>query len=126
MLFLTDDQIRLIHHNMIEETGGSDGIRDAGLLSSSAESPFQTFDGTDLYPTIFQKAARLAYSLINNHPFIDGNKRTGLHAMLVFLTLNGIELSYTQNELIDIGLALASGKMTFEELTVWLYEHNSL
>ncbi len=126
MLFLTDDQIRLIHHNMIEETGGSDGIRDAGLLSSSAEAPFQTFDGTDLYPTIFQKAARLAYSLINNHPFIDGNKRTGLHAMLVFLTLNGIELSYTQNELIDIGLALASGKMTFEELTVWLYEHNSL
>lgn len=109
---------------MIEATGGSDGIRDENLLTSAIEAPFQTFDGIDLYPTLLQKAARLGYSIISNHPFIDGNKRIGIHVMLVFLAVNGIEIICTQKELIELGLALASGKIDTEKLLKWLTEHN--
>jgi death-on-curing protein len=97
---LTVSQIIDIHKDIIEETGGSTGIRDFGLLESAAYEPFQTFDGEPLYPSIQQKAARLAYALAKNHPFVDGNKRIGIHAMLVFLQINGIELVYTQKELV--------------------------
>ena len=77
-----------------------------------------------LYPSIIQKAARIGYSLVSNHPFIDGNKRIGIHIMLVFLAINGIDISCTQEELIKIGLSLADDTMNFEELSVWLSSHN--
>lgn len=124
MIRLTKEQVIKIHSALIAKTGGIDGIRDENLLESSLNSPFQSFDGVELYPSIMQKAAWIGYSLISNHPFIDGNKRIGIHIMLVFLSLNGIELNYAQEELIDIGLKLAAGKMKAEELIIWLNSHN--
>lgn len=92
---LTVAQVKLIHCDLIAETGGSDGLRDNGFLDSALNGPFQTFDGQSLYPSVQQKAARLCYALVQNHPFVDGNKRIGVHMMLVFLAINGIELAYT-------------------------------
>ncbi len=109
---------------MISATGGTDGIRDEGLLESALEAPFQTFGGADIYPTLLQKAARLGFSLVSNHPFVDGNKRIGVHTMLVFLELNGVEISCTQDELVEVGLSLASEKMSADMLFEWLGKHN--
>lgn len=124
MIRLTEKQIIGIHSSLIKATGGSDGVRDMALLDSALESPFQTFDGVDIYPALLQKAARLGFSLVSNHPFVDGNKRIGVHAMLVFLALNGVEIICTQDELINVGLGLADGSMGFEQLFQWLSEHN--
>ncbi len=106
MIRLTKEQVIFVHSQLITTTGGTDGIRDDGLLESALNVPFQTFNGKDVYPSLMLKAARLGYSLISNHPFVDGNKRIGVHVMLVFLALNGIELSYTQAELIELGLGV--------------------
>lgn len=124
MIKLTKEQVVSIHSSLIKASGGTDGVRDECLLESALESPFQTFDGHDLYPSIIQKAARIGYSLVSNHSFIDGNKRIGIHIMLVFLAINGIDISCTQEDLIKIGLSLADDTMTFEELSVWLSSHN--
>ena len=124
MIKLTKEQVISIHSSLIEATGGTDGVRDIGLLESALETPFQTFDGKDLYPALIQKAARLGYSLVSNHPFVDGNKRIGIHTMLVFLAVNGVEIECTQKELIDIGLSLAAGTMDAEKLLIWLSLHN--
>ena len=124
MIKLTKEQVVSIHSSLIKASGGTDGVRDDGLLESALESPFQTFDGHDLYPSIIQKAARIGYSLVSNHPFIDGDKRIVIHIMLVFLAINGIDISCTQEDLIKIGLSLADDTMTFEELSVWLSSHN--
>ena len=95
MIKLTKEQILLLHSQLVEITGGSDGIRDIALLESALESPFQSYGGEELYPSIQAKAARLCYGLVKNHAMIDGNKRIGAHAMLTFLSINGYELSYT-------------------------------
>lgn len=124
MTQLTKSQVISMHSSLVVATGGSDGIRDDGMLESAMNAPFQTFDGYDLYPTLLQKAARLGYSLVNNHPFVDGNKRIGIHAMLVFLLLNGVDIECTQEELIEVGLALADGSMKCEKLFDWLTKHN--
>ena len=108
---------------MIESHGGSDGIRDEGLLDSALAAPFQTFDGNALWPTIQQKAVRLGFGLIMNHPFMDGNKRTGAHVMLTMLAMNGIELEYTQKELYKIIIKVASSEASFEELLNWVLDH---
>lgn len=120
---LTTEQILLLHRELIKETGGTDGIRDEGLLESALNAPFQSFDGIDSFPSIQQKAARLGFGLIKNHPFVDGNKRIGTHAMLVFLALNGIEIEYTQEELSNIILNVASGDCSFEGLVKWILNH---
>lgn len=124
MIRLNKARIIEIHKSLVSATGGIEGVRDDNLLDSAIESPFQTFDSVDLYPTLLQKAARLGYSLVNNHPFIDGNKRVGVHAMLVFLELNGVEISCSQAELIRVGLSLADNTMSFESLFKWLSEHS--
>ncbi|MGI6616918.1 MAG: type II toxin-antitoxin system death-on-curing family toxin [Saccharofermentanales bacterium] len=90
MIRLSREQIILLHEHLIAETGGTAGLRDEGLLDAAIQAPFMSFDQKDLFPSIQQKAARLCYGLIMNHPFVDGNKRIGTHAMLVFLGLNGI------------------------------------
>lgn len=108
---------------MIKETGGTHGIRDAGLLDSALNAPFQSFDGVDSFPSIQQKAARLGFGLIKNHAFVDGNKRIGTHAMLVFLALNGIELEYTQEELSTMILNVTSSKHSFEYMVKWIVNH---
>lgn len=123
MIQLTKEQIVSMHSSLVSATGGSDGIRDDGMLDSAINSPFQTFNGLDLYPTLLQKAARLGFSLVNNHPFVDGNKRIGIHAMLVFLMLNGVEIKCTQEELIETGLALADGTMECDKLFEWISRH---
>lgn len=124
MIRLTKEQVISIHTSMIKATGGADRVRDNGLLESALLAPFQTFGGADLYPSLFQKAARLGFFLVSNHPFVDGNKRIGVHTMLVFLALNGVEIECSQNELADLGLSLANGKMNGEELFSWLCSHN--
>jgi death-on-curing protein len=101
MIRLTQKQVLMLHSQLIQETGGSDGVRDEKLLESALETPFQSFGGEELYPNIQAKAARLCYGRVKNHAMVDGNKRIGTHAMLVFLALNGYELEYTQKELSD-------------------------
>ena len=123
MIILSKEQIMLLHSQIIAATGGSDGLRDEDLLESAINAPFQEFDGKEVYPSIQQKAARLGCGLIKNHAFIDGNKRIGVHAMLVFLSLNKIELSYTQKELSDIIIQVASGQSVFDDLLQWILSH---
>lgn len=123
MIMLSKEQIILLHSNLITETGGSEGIRDEQLLESAINAPFQTFDNIEVFPSIQQKAARLGYGLIKNHAFVDGNKRIGTHAMLVFLALNKIELDYTQTELSDTILKVAADEYSFEDLLKWILDH---
>lgn len=123
MKILKKRQILLLHSVLIAESGGSDGVRDEGLLDSAVNTPFQTFSGQDLYPTVLEKAVRLGFGLIRNHPFIDGNKRIGTHAMLVFLNLNSITLSYEDDELISTILSVASGEMDADGLLKWMQQH---
>ena len=120
---LTKAQVLTLHRELIRQTGGSDGLLDEGLLDSALSAPFHSFDGTDAFPSIQQKGARLGYGLIQNHAFVDGNKRIGAHVMLVFLALNGIELDYTQEELSDMVLAVASGVLSFDAMVKWIVEH---
>lgn len=123
MIKLTREQILILHSQLIEATGGCDGVRDEGLLDSAIESPFQSFGGKELYPSIQSKAARLCYGLVKNHAMIDGNKRIGAHAMLVFLAVNGYELKYTQKELSDLILDVADSNKSFEDIIEWVLEH---
>ncbi len=121
---LTKTQILKMHSLLIQETGGSDGIRDEGLLDSALNLPFQSFDGEDIYKTIQAKAARLGFSLINNHPFADGNKRIGILAMLVFLEMNGIEIICTDEELVELGLGVADSSVSYKDLLNWIIDHS--
>lgn len=125
MIRLSKPQILLLHEQLLEATGGSSGLRDEGMLDSALNAPFQTFGGEDVYPSTQQKAARLCFGLVKNHPFVDGNKRIGTHAMLVFLALNGIELKYTQTELSDVILRLAAGEIPSSGLLEWILAHQT-
>ena len=101
------DKVLLLHQLITAETGGSVGVRDLGLLDSALESAYATFDGVDLYPTKEEKAARIGYSLISNHAFVDGNKRIGVYVMLTFLEVNGIRLEATNDEVAALGIGIA-------------------
>ena len=125
MKLLSRDQIIELHKLCIEETGGSHGFRDEGMFDSALAAPLQSFGGIDFYPTIEQKAARLGYGLIKNHSFIDGNKRIGTVAMLTLLSLNGIELDHTQEELSGIILEVAAGTREYEDLLEWVIKHET-
>ena len=120
---LSKEHILMLHAQLIKEFGGSDGIRDFNLLDSALESPFQTFDGVELYPSLQAKAARLGYGLIKNQCMLDGNKRIGAHAMLVFLAINGIDLAYSQKELYEVILGIADGSQGYEDLLSWIMNH---
>ena len=122
---LSKEQILMLHAQLIEQTGGITGVRDFNLLESAVETPFQAFGGEDLYPTIQAKGTRLGYGLIKNHCMLDGNKRIGTHAMLVFFALNGIELQYTQKELYEMILAVADGGLDYEDMLEWVLEHQA-
>ena len=123
MIILSKEQVIKLHASLIKAAGGSEGIRDEGMLDLALNNPFQSFGGKELYPSIQAKAARLCFGLVRNHAMLDGNKRLGAHTMLVFLALNGYELSYSQNELSDVILALASGDIGEKELLQWIFEH---
>ena len=123
MIRLTTQQVKMLHRDVIAQSGGSPEIRDEGLLESALHAPFQTFAGVELYPTIVEKAAHLGYSLIKNHAFVDGNKRIGTHVMLVFLMLNGVEVVYEDADLIALILGVAAGEISSEQLLAWLKAH---
>jgi death-on-curing protein len=123
MKYLTKRQIIKLHSALIETSGGTEGMRDESMLDSALNAPFQTFDGKDLYPSIAEKGVRLGYGLIHNHPFVDGNKRIGTHAMLIFLDINHIELEYSDDELTSIILRVAAAEIGPEELLTWVQHH---
>lgn len=123
MILLTVDQIKKLHTRLTLRTGGSDGLRDLGLLESAVYSADISFGGVEIYPTIEEKAARLMYALVSNHAFVDGNKRIGVLIMLTTLRLNGIDLHFTQQELINFGLDAAAGKLDYDDILAWITTH---
>lgn len=123
MRYLVLNEVLELYRRVIEQSGGAFGVRDLGLLESALAQPRMTFSGTELYPTIAEKAASLGYSIINNHPFVDGNKRTGHAAMEVFLILNSYEIEAPLEEQEKIVLQIASGELGREEFAVWLHDH---
>jgi len=112
-----------MHSELITQSGGLDGVRDINMLDASINSPFHTFGGQYLYPTLQAMAAHLAFSLIKNHPFLDGNKRIGILSMLVFLDINGLPVTCADNELISLGLGLAESTIDESELIEWIISH---
>ena len=116
-------EIKDLHKTLIELFGGSIGIRDLESLKSAISRPFQTFENKDLYPSTIQKAAALIESIVSNHPFIDGNKRTGYVTMRIFLISNGFDIKATQDEKYQFVIAIASGKLKLDKINEWLEEH---
>ena len=123
MILLTIEEIVQMHDMLISKTGGSAGIRDMGLLESAVYNVLTSFENVELYPTVEEKAARYAYGLTSNHAFVDGNKRIGILVMLTVLRLNGVEIEYTQAELISLGLSLADGRMGYQDVLTWIKAH---
>jgi len=123
MIIPTTDEVIKMHEKLTVATGGSPGIRDIGLLESAVLGCSQTFDGEDIYPTVIEKASRMAYSISNNHPFVDGNKRVAVTVLLVMLRMNNITLSFTQKELIVLGLGIADGSIVYEDIVAWVNLH---
>ena len=123
MIKFDDDKVLLLHQLITQATGGSEGVRDIGLLDSALESIYATFDGQELYPTKEEKAARLGYSLISNHAFVDGNKRIGMYVLLSFLETNGIKIHPSNEEVVRVGLATAAGEMKYEDILAWILEN---
>lgn len=117
---LTEEKVLSLHALLTKETGGSPDLRDAGLLSSALLSAYATFGGKELYPTLEEKAARLGFSLIANHAFVDGNKRIGMLVMFTYLEVNGIVLRPTNAEFARVGLSVAAGEMRYEDLLAWI------
>lgn len=123
MILLTVDEIIELHSKLIAVSGGSCGLRDRGLLESAVYSAQSFFGDVEVYPTVTEKAARLMFSLVNNHAFLDGNKRIGVLVMLMTLKLNGTDISYSQQELIKLGLSAADGKVGYEDILSWIEKH---
>ena len=123
MIKFSNEKVLLLHKLITEETGGDPNVRDIAMLDSALESAFQTFDGKELYPTKEEIAARIGFSLISNHAFVDGNKRIGMYILLTFLETNGIKIRPTNEEVARVGLSVADGKMKYEDLLKWIYEN---
>lgn len=123
MIKFSKEKVLLLHQIMAEVTGGSAGIRDDALLESAIESAYATFDGIDLYPSKEEKAARLGFSLIFNHAFVDGNKRIGMYIMLSFLDINGVKIEASNEDVVSLGLAVADGSAKYNEILDWIISH---
>ena len=123
MIKFSREKVLLLHQLISEATGGDPNLRDIGLLDSALESAYQTFDGKELYPTKQEKAARIGYSLISNHAFVDGNKRIGMYVLLTFLETNGIKIDPTNEEVARVGLAIAADEMDYSDLLRWIYDN---
>ncbi|MFZ7339702.1 type II toxin-antitoxin system death-on-curing family toxin [Streptococcus suis] len=123
MKVLTVEQVIELHTRLIQATGGLDGVRDIGLIESSLSSAFSTYFGVEKYPSIEEKAARLCYSLVNNHAFLDGNKRIGVFVMIIFLELNGIMLNQTDDEIVKLGLGVASSELDYDAILEYIRNH---
>jgi death on curing protein len=117
--YLTPEQVLFLHSRLVAETGGGQGIRDLGMLLSALGRPQATFDDKELYPDIFSKAAALMDSLVRNHPFVDGNKRTAITAAALFLRFNGYRLVVENAEMVRFTLACAQSQLTLDEIIGW-------
>lgn len=120
MIKFNREKVKLLHQLMAQATGGSVGVRDEGLLDSALESAFATFDGFELYPSKEEKAAKIGYSLVANHAFVDGNKRIGIYVMFSFLELNGIHIDATNEDVVKLGLGIADGSVKYEDILTWI------
>ena len=123
MIKFSKEKILLLHQVMAEATGGDVGVRDDALLESAIENIYATFDGIELYPSKEEKAARLGYSLISNHAFVDGNKRIRMYIMISFLELNGIKIDANNDDVVNLGLSVASGNANYDDILNWINEH---
>lgn len=123
MILLTVEEIIGLHSKLISSTGGSNGLRDRGLLESAVYSAYSTFYDKEAYPAVEEKSARLMYSITTNHAFVDGNKRIGVLVMLTTLQLNGINLNFTQKQLIELGLSVANGQWKYTDILNWIKIH---
>ena len=120
MIRISKEKVLLLHKLIAEETGGSIGVRDEGLLESAINNAYATFDGTELYKTKEEKAASLGFSLISNHAFVDGNKRIGVYVMLTFLEAEGIKMTCTNADVVKLGLSVAAGDMKYDGILAWI------
>ena len=125
MIKLSKEKVLLLHKLIAQETGGSVGVRDEGLLESALEAAFSGFGGKEFYPTKEEKGARIGYNLISNHAFVDGNKRIGMYVMLTFLEVNGIHMDCTNDDVAETGLAIAAGEMDYDALLQWIINHRA-
>ena len=123
MRYLTLGELIELHRQVMEQSGGTDGIRDLGLAESALAQPQMSFGGKELYPTLAEKAAALCFSLVMNHPFVDGNKRIGHAAMETFLVMNGFELNADVDDSESVILRLAAGELERIPFTEWVVEH---
>ena len=123
MRWISKDQVLALHARLIRDYGGTGEVRDEGMLEAALCTPFQTFGGMDLYPGVIEKAVAIGFGMIKNHPFLDGNKRIGTHLMLLFLELNGVELTYDDEDFIALILGVASGQVEQEDMMEWVNSH---
>jgi death-on-curing protein len=123
--YLSASQILALHALQIRRFGGSPGLLARAALESAAARPQMTFGGEDLYPDVAAKAAALLHSLVQNHPFVDGNKRAGAHAMALFLVANGCDLHFASDELVDVTLAVARRELAAEAIAIWIRQRSS-
>ena len=123
MIILTSKKILQLHKFLMHKTGGLNGLRDAALLDSAVQSPLAAFDGQELYPSREEKAAKLGYTLVKNHAFIDGNKRIGVYVLTIFLDVNGVGMTYSDDDLITLGLGMADGSFCYESVLDWIEQH---
>jgi death-on-curing protein len=121
--YLTRAEVLFIHQAALTANGGMPGLRDLALLDSAIAQPQMSFGGSDLYPTVIEKAAALGFSLMNNHPFVDGNKRVGWVAMRTFLIVNGVTVRFMEQDGVRTALAIAAGQVSRAELVRWINEH---
>ena len=123
MIRIQKEKALSLHRLMTEATGGDPNVRDLDLLDSALESAFATFDGIELYSSVEEKGARLGFSLISNHAFVDGNKRIGMFVLLIFLEINGVPIAPSNEEVARVGLAVAAGEMKYPDLLRWIEEN---
>ena len=125
MIKFSKEKVLLLHKLIAEATGGSIGVRDEALLESALENAFSGFNGQEFYPSKEEKGARLGYTLISNHAFVDGNKRIGMYVMLTFLEVNGIRLECSDEDIVNAGLAIAAGEMDYDAVLEWVKSHRA-
>lgn len=125
MKYLTLEEVLFIHDQAVKRFGGSFGVRDIGLLESALARPLASFDGQDLYPSLFDKAAALIHSLLKNHPFVDGNKRTSFAVTGLFLQINGIKLINAHDDAIAFTMNVENNSINLEDISSWLKDHSN-
>lgn len=123
-VYLSLEQVLELHAQQVRRFGGAAGLRDRGALEAAVARPQMTFGGEDLYPDVEAKAAAVLQSLVMNHPFVDGNKRTGAVVAELFLNLNDVELTAGDDELVEVTLAVARGEVAAEALAIWLRQRS--